>query len=169
MNEVGTLELSCQSTRDHGAGSSNTAFAKRPTSEGQLATEHDEMSMNNALLKIYSAVDIPSPYICRSGGVSGSGPFRGCFTNPSEPARRRGQPRRDSGSGKSTPGADYVTLHADRDDFHVSLPLEALKGQGIVVYKQGSDVLGVEHGGPIRLIIRDPAACHTGELDDSPT
>jgi DMSO/TMAO reductase YedYZ molybdopterin-dependent catalytic subunit len=64
------------------------------------------------------------------------------------------------------PGAKHVTLHADRDDFHVSVPLEALKGQGIVVYKLGSESLSVEHGGPIRLIIRDPAACHTGDLDD---
>ncbi len=61
---------------------------------------------------------------------------------------------------------DYLTLHADRDDFHVCVPLEAIKGQGIVVYKLGSAALGVEHGGPIRLIIRDPSACHTGELDD---
>ncbi len=64
------------------------------------------------------------------------------------------------------PGANFVVLHADRDDFHVCVRLEALKGQGIVVYKLGSEPLGVEHGGPIRLIIRDPSACHTGELDD---
>lgn len=64
------------------------------------------------------------------------------------------------------PGANYVTLHADRDDFHVCVPLDAIKGQGIVVYKLGSGALGVEHGGPIRLIIRDPSACHTGDLDD---
>jgi DMSO/TMAO reductase YedYZ molybdopterin-dependent catalytic subunit len=64
------------------------------------------------------------------------------------------------------PAARFVILHADRDDFHVCVPLEAIKGQGIVVYKLGSDALGVEQGGPIRLIIRDPSACHTGDLDD---
>ena len=64
------------------------------------------------------------------------------------------------------PAAKYVILHADRDDFHVCVPLEAIKGQGIVVYKLGSGALGVEQGGPIRLIIRDPSACHTGDLDD---
>jgi DMSO/TMAO reductase YedYZ molybdopterin-dependent catalytic subunit len=64
------------------------------------------------------------------------------------------------------PAAKYVILHADRDDFHVCVPLEALNGQGIVVYKLGSGALGVEQGGPIRLIIRDPSACHTGDLDD---
>jgi DMSO/TMAO reductase YedYZ molybdopterin-dependent catalytic subunit len=63
-------------------------------------------------------------------------------------------------------GAKYMTLHADRDDFHVCVALDAILGQGIVVYKLGSSPLSVEHGGPIRLIIRDPAACHTGELDD---
>ena len=64
------------------------------------------------------------------------------------------------------PAANFVILHADRDDFHVCVPLESIKGQGIVVYKIGSAPLGVEHGGPIRLIIRDPSACHTGDLDD---
>ena len=64
------------------------------------------------------------------------------------------------------PAANYVTLHADRDDFHVSVPLDVLRGQGIVVYRLGPDPLGPEHGGPIRLLIRDPSACHTGDLDD---
>src|SRR6476646_2997074 len=62
--------------------------------------------------------------------------------------------------------AKYLILHADRDDFHVCVPFEAIKGQGIVVYKLGSGALGVEQGGPIRLIILDPSACHTGELYD---
>ena len=64
------------------------------------------------------------------------------------------------------PSANYLTLHADRDDFHVSVPLEPLRGQGIVVYRLGPDRLGVEHGGPIRFFIRDPAACHTDQLDE---
>ena len=64
------------------------------------------------------------------------------------------------------PEASHVTLHADRDDFHVSVPLDALREQGLVVYKVGPDRLGVEQGGPIRLLILDPAACHSDELDD---
>jgi DMSO/TMAO reductase YedYZ molybdopterin-dependent catalytic subunit len=63
-------------------------------------------------------------------------------------------------------GARFLILHANRDDFHVCVPLEVIKGQGIVVYKVGSAALDVNHGGPIRLIIRDPSVCHTGELDD---
>src|SRR4051794_829436 len=42
--------------------------------------------------------------------------------------------------------ANYLTLHADRDDFHVSVPLGAVRGEGIVVYRQGADRLGPEHG-----------------------
>jgi DMSO/TMAO reductase YedYZ molybdopterin-dependent catalytic subunit len=62
--------------------------------------------------------------------------------------------------------ANYLTLHADHDDFHVSIPLQAVRGEAIVVYKVGERRLGPEHGGPIRFLIRDPAACHTNELDD---
>jgi DMSO/TMAO reductase YedYZ molybdopterin-dependent catalytic subunit len=62
--------------------------------------------------------------------------------------------------------ANYLTLHADRDDFHVSIPLQAVRGEGIVVYRLGESRLGPEHGGPIRFLIRDPAVCHTDELDD---
>jgi DMSO/TMAO reductase YedYZ molybdopterin-dependent catalytic subunit len=62
--------------------------------------------------------------------------------------------------------ANYLTLHAGRDDFHVSVPLAPLRDQGILVYRLGRERLAVEHGGPIRFLIRDPAACHTAELDD---
>ncbi len=57
-------------------------------------------------------------------------------------------------------------MHADRDDFHVSVPLQAVRGEGVVVSKRGEARLETEHGGPIRFLIRDPAACHTDELDD---
>lgn len=62
--------------------------------------------------------------------------------------------------------ARYLTLHADRDDFHVSVPLELVRREGIVVYKHGETPLGPERGGPVRFLIRDPLVCHTGELDD---
>jgi len=64
------------------------------------------------------------------------------------------------------PEATYLTLHAERDDFHVSVPLEAVRGEAIVVYRLGADHLGPENGGPIRFLIRDPSACHAAELDD---
>src|SRR5436305_632927 len=64
------------------------------------------------------------------------------------------------GWARPRPEANYLTLHADRDDFHVSIPLAAVRGEAIVVYKLGRARLGPEHGGPIRFLIRDPAACH---------
>jgi DMSO/TMAO reductase YedYZ molybdopterin-dependent catalytic subunit len=64
------------------------------------------------------------------------------------------------------PEANYLTLHADRDDFHVSIPLEAVRGEALVVYKLGDRRLATDQGGPFRFLIRDPAACHTSELDD---
>lgn len=64
------------------------------------------------------------------------------------------------------PEANYVTLHADRDDFHVSVPLAELREQAIAVYRLEGGPLAVEQGGPVRLLIRDPSACHTGELDE---
>ena len=46
------------------------------------------------------------------------------------------------------------------------MPLQAVRGEAIVVYKLDGKGLGKEHGGPIRFLIRDPSACHTSELDD---
>ncbi len=59
-----------------------------------------------------------------------------------------------------------MTLHADKDDFHVSVPLAPLYAQGIVVYKLGPNRLGPEQGGPIRFLIRETDACHSSELDE---
>ena len=67
---------------------------------------------------------------------------------------------------KTHSDANYVTLHAGRDDFHVSVPLEPLRAEGIVVYRLGGEPLGVENHGPIRFLVKDPTACRTGELDD---
>ena len=64
------------------------------------------------------------------------------------------------------PEANYLTLHAGRDDFHVSIPLESVKLEGLLVYKIGDEPLGVNQGGPFRFLIKDFAACHSAELDD---
>src|SRR5438309_1917648 len=67
---------------------------------------------------------------------------------------------------RPAPEANYLTLHAERDDFHVSVPLQAVRGEAVVVYRVGEEPLPQQQGGPIRFLIRDPAACHTDELDD---
>ena len=67
---------------------------------------------------------------------------------------------------KPLPEANYLTLHAGRDDFHVSIPLEAVKSEGLLVYHLNGMPLDVEQGGPFRFLIKDFAACHSAELDD---
>lgn len=64
------------------------------------------------------------------------------------------------------PAATYLTLHATADDFHASVPLDAVRDEGIVVYRLEGQPLPVKNGGPVRFLIKDPAACHTDELDD---
>ncbi|MGQ0633922.1 MAG: molybdopterin-dependent oxidoreductase [Planctomycetaceae bacterium] len=64
------------------------------------------------------------------------------------------------------PSATYLTLHATADNFHASVPLAAVRGEGIVVYRLNGGPLPAKNGGPIRFLIKDPAACHTAELDD---
>jgi len=65
-----------------------------------------------------------------------------------------------------TSAATYLTLHAAADDFAASLPLEAVRGEAVVVYCSDGGPLSLAKGGPLRFLIPDPAACHTDELDD---
>lgn len=62
--------------------------------------------------------------------------------------------------------ADYLTLYAMADDFAASIPLSAVRDEGIVVYELEGGPLPETKGGPFRFLIRNPAACHTDELDD---
>lgn len=64
------------------------------------------------------------------------------------------------------PTATYLTLHATADDFAASVPLDAVRDEGIVVYRLDGAPLPFDKGGPFRFLIRNPAACHTDELDD---
>jgi len=63
------------------------------------------------------------------------------------------------------PEARYLTLHAD-DDFHASVPLAEVLPEAVVVYHRNGRLMSPEEGGPLRFIIKNPAACHTDELDD---
>lgn len=62
--------------------------------------------------------------------------------------------------------ATFLTLHASRDDFAASIPLQPVRAESIVIYRLDGAALPVERGGPFRFLIKDPAACHTDELDD---
>lgn len=62
--------------------------------------------------------------------------------------------------------ARYVTLHASTDDFHASIPLDAVREKAIVIYGYGGQPLPASAGGPFRFFIPDFAACHTSEIDE---
>jgi len=64
-----------------------------------------------------------------------------------------------------SPEARYLTLHAD-DNFHASIPLAEVLPEAIVVYHLDGRLMSPFEGGPLRFIIKNPAACHTDELDD---
>lgn len=123
--------------------------------------------MDQAVLKIDGAVGYPLdltfadfealPEASRVHDVSRFHPSRKGDAVTLEALLERALPR---------PDANYLTLHADRDDFHVSIPLVAVRAEAVVVYKLGSRGLDVSDGGPFRFLIKDPSACHTSELDD---
>ncbi len=67
-------------------------------------------------------------------------------------------------SPKST--GKYLGLHSSTDDFHASIPLEAVQDRALVIYRLDGQPLPVKAGGPVRFFIPDFAACHTHEIDE---
>lgn len=64
------------------------------------------------------------------------------------------------------PNARWLTLHASTDDFHASIPLDAVRERAVVIYRQNGEPLPTKAGGPFRFYIPDFAACHTHEIDE---
>jgi 2-dehydropantoate 2-reductase len=64
------------------------------------------------------------------------------------------------------PAARYLTLHAEADDFHASVPLDAVRDRGIIIYELQGQPLPVSAGGPVRFYLPDYAACHSAEVDE---
>jgi 2-dehydropantoate 2-reductase len=62
--------------------------------------------------------------------------------------------------------ATYLTLHSATDDFHASVPLEAVRERGLVIYELDGQPLPASAGGPFRFYIPDFAACHSAEVDE---
>ena len=62
--------------------------------------------------------------------------------------------------------AAFIGLHSEFDNFHASVPLAAVRHQGLVIYGMDSQPLPREKGGPVRFYIPDHAACKTAEVDE---
>ena len=64
------------------------------------------------------------------------------------------------------PSARYLGLHATQDDFHASIPLEAVRQRAFFIYRLAGQALANDQGGPVRFFIPDFAECHTEEVDE---
>ncbi len=64
------------------------------------------------------------------------------------------------------PTAKFLTLHASTDDFHASVPLEAVRERAILIYQFNGEPLPLAAGGPVRFYIRDFAACQADDVDE---
>ncbi|MFP6669088.1 MAG: molybdopterin-dependent oxidoreductase [Pirellulales bacterium] len=62
--------------------------------------------------------------------------------------------------------ATYLTLHAEVDDFHASVPLESVRRTGFFIYDINGQPLEIATGGPVRFYLPDHAACHSAEVDE---
>lgn len=62
--------------------------------------------------------------------------------------------------------ATYLTLHASTDDFHASVPLAAVRDQGLLIYEVDGRPLPLSAGGPFRFYIPEHDACHSSEVDE---
>ncbi len=62
--------------------------------------------------------------------------------------------------------ATYITLHATKDNFAASVPLTAILDESVIVYQLDGGPYPEAKGGPFRFLIKNPAVCHTDELDD---
>lgn len=63
-------------------------------------------------------------------------------------------------------GAKWLGLHSSSDDFHASIPLDAVADKALVIYRLDGQPLPEKAGGPVRFFIPDFAACHTHEIDE---
>lgn len=62
--------------------------------------------------------------------------------------------------------ARWLTLHAEADDFHASIPLADVRDKAVVIYRLDHGPLPAKAGGPFRFFIPDHAACKTHEIDE---
>lgn len=61
-------------------------------------------------------------------------------------------------------GADHATLASTDGAFTASVPIDDIL-DAIVVYRDGDAPLPEDLGGPIRFLIPNPGACHSGGAD----
>lgn len=64
------------------------------------------------------------------------------------------------------PAAKYIGLHAAADNFHASIPLDAVRERAVLIYGMNGGPLPFAKGGPFRFFIPDHAACRADDIDE---
>jgi DMSO/TMAO reductase YedYZ molybdopterin-dependent catalytic subunit len=59
----------------------------------------------------------------------------------------------------------HITVESDDGSFSASVPLAAVVGSGVVLYRLDSQALPRQQGGPFRFLITDVQTCATGGAD----
>lgn len=62
--------------------------------------------------------------------------------------------------------ARWLTLHAAADDFHASIPLEAVRDSAVVIYRLNGQPLPPKSGGPFRFLIPNLTECHAADINE---
>ncbi len=123
--------------------------------------------MNEVLLKIAGAVEYPAEF--SFADLAAVDPRQQIVDVSQIAAGRKGDAVRLAGLlalVKPKVEARYLNLHATADNFHASIPLNAVTEKAIVLYRLDGQPLTVKAGGPIRFFIPDHKACHTDEIDE---
>jgi hypothetical protein len=123
--------------------------------------------MSDVLLRIVGEVDAPREFTFAA--LAAVDPRQQINDVSRIAAGRKGDAVRLAGLlelARPKTSARYLNLHATADNFHASIPLEAVAEKGIVIYRLEGAPLSVKAGGPIRFFIPDHKACHTDEIDE---
>ena len=63
------------------------------------------------------------------------------------------------------PEATHLTVESSDGSFSASVPLPAVVGSGVVLYRLGTQALPTQQGGPFRFLITDAQTCAMGGVD----
>lgn len=62
--------------------------------------------------------------------------------------------------------AKHLTLHASKDNFHASVPLDQVRERAFLIYRLNDAPLSAQAGGPFRFFVPDHLSCRSAEIDE---
>jgi len=133
----------------------------------KIAASIESYMSDSASLKIDGEVDRPAQ-LSRADLAAIAPEYQIADISQLDP-KRRGRAVRLIGvlsQAGARDAAGWLTLHAAADDFHASIPLDAVRDRAVLIYELDGAALPASAGGPFRFFIPDFAACHTADVDE---